>query len=281
MDCDISMERVYSYLDGELAPAQAAAFDLHLEGCARCRERLAAEKEFDRQVRAGVARREVPVGLFEGILAQLEEEPPAAGPVALEKSPCPSWAERLRAGWSGLPWAVRLAPLIMIVAAGVTVYLTAATQPQSVDRSAVAAHIASLKNDAPPDIVTADVEQIVARFQDATPFNLAAPHVHNPAARLTGARLTEVGGEAAVEFQYLMEGQRFSTYYLDTAGRPMPDLPPERIMDKGPVVFYLSEYQGRGVVICYHKWDGTACLIVADMPVDRVLALMTGDGAAG
>jgi anti-sigma factor RsiW len=52
MTCEQRRPSLLSYLEGELAPAERAELDVHLAGCAACREALAAERRLSAQLGA-------------------------------------------------------------------------------------------------------------------------------------------------------------------------------------------------------------------------------------
>ena len=60
MDCEEIRNLANAYLDGELPPASRAEFDMHLAGCAHCREEIEASRAFISRLKAGVSYFEAP-----------------------------------------------------------------------------------------------------------------------------------------------------------------------------------------------------------------------------
>jgi len=86
-------ERLSAYLDGELDPADRAAIEAHLTGCAECRGVLAELAAVDVAARALPA--EAPPGYFESLPARVRGRIEAAGarwPAARWRLPAWTWA---------------------------------------------------------------------------------------------------------------------------------------------------------------------------------------------
>lgn len=267
MNCPVKIEEIYKYLDGEMNAQQAREFESLVATCPCCQEMVSAERSFDSQVRTSVPQRMAPDGLFEDIIAGLDGDQHEEIPV-----PESVW-DRLWGGLNALPLLFRLAPLCVLLLIGVLSYKITTPQVFPVYEATVAT-FASTANDSPLEIETNDVTQVISAFKDKVNFTLGGPHIMHSDPQLVGGRLADVGGKPAVEFRYKLGDKRVSSYYLDMSGEKLPELPPDQVMDKGAAIFYVTEHNGHGTVMCYHKWDNTACIIVSDMPAEEVLALM-------
>lgn len=74
IDCQEAAERIFEWLDNELAPTEAVSVGEHLETCARCYPRLAFERAFREAVRRAPHGEMATVDLQQRILDALTEE---------------------------------------------------------------------------------------------------------------------------------------------------------------------------------------------------------------
>jgi len=156
--------RVHALLDGELGPADAAALERHLEGCAECRtlaldtRRLSAEVRAARRHAAGPA-------LRARIAAALDAESGAGGASA----PSPRAAM-----WRGAPFWTGAAGGAL--AAGITALAILASlgrgAPDPLEHDVVTAHLRSLVSGHAIDVESTDrhtVKPWFAGHADVTP----------------------------------------------------------------------------------------------------------------
>lgn len=80
MDCRDCMRLSGRYVDGEAAPAEAAALEAHLEGCPRCARRI-ADLGLLARAHAGLGEAALPEGLARRIVAASRKA--AAGPALI------------------------------------------------------------------------------------------------------------------------------------------------------------------------------------------------------
>jgi anti-sigma factor (TIGR02949 family) len=74
--CEKCEELLQGYLDRDLAPAEVAVAETHLNGCDYCRRRYRFEQTLRRYIRTSASER-MPVGLMQK-LAELREQTPHA-----------------------------------------------------------------------------------------------------------------------------------------------------------------------------------------------------------
>lgn len=74
LTCEEALERLYEYLDGELADVETERVDEHLEVCRRCYPRLAFEESFRAAVERAREGKEAPPHVRNRILSVLREE---------------------------------------------------------------------------------------------------------------------------------------------------------------------------------------------------------------
>jgi mycothiol system anti-sigma-R factor len=70
-ECEVMRAHTFAACDGELSPLELRSIDAHLEGCAPCRQRYAADATFHAVVRAAVSHEVAPQALRDRILLSL------------------------------------------------------------------------------------------------------------------------------------------------------------------------------------------------------------------
>lgn len=74
LSCAQAFERLDDYVDRELAPADVAAVEAHLETCARCAGEFTLEREVLESLRTKLRRIAAPRDLLARISARLRQE---------------------------------------------------------------------------------------------------------------------------------------------------------------------------------------------------------------
>jgi mycothiol system anti-sigma-R factor len=74
MDCTDCLERLYSYLDRELAPAEVTEVRAHLDDCGGCEDSFVLEQRFLARVRDCCQEDVAPTELRTRIVARLRME---------------------------------------------------------------------------------------------------------------------------------------------------------------------------------------------------------------
>jgi predicted anti-sigma-YlaC factor YlaD len=118
MNCRGFQHRLYEYLDGTLSRGAQAAAKRHLSGCAACREALRAEREVAQSMSERFRRTtdslQLPPEVRHRVLAALADQhrAPAEEPVSVFS-------------WGRWAWPVGLAASLLLVLAGVFLYVRA------------------------------------------------------------------------------------------------------------------------------------------------------------
>ena len=74
MDCNDCVERLYSYLDRELAPSELTEVRVHLDDCGGCEDQFVIEERFLARVRDSCHEDVAPTKLLTRIVARLRME---------------------------------------------------------------------------------------------------------------------------------------------------------------------------------------------------------------
>ena len=82
MNCQVALDLMQRFADGELTTGQQKAFQVHLEACAVCRQALAARQELLLATAAALQQDKAPVGLAEKIAARVAQQPEPGRKVA-------------------------------------------------------------------------------------------------------------------------------------------------------------------------------------------------------
>lgn len=71
-DCRSVLERLYLYLDGEIAPEDGTDIGRHIRDCLPCQDHADFEQQFKELVRRKVCKEEVPSDLLSRVRANLD-----------------------------------------------------------------------------------------------------------------------------------------------------------------------------------------------------------------
>jgi anti-sigma factor RsiW len=123
MNCRGFQHRLYEYLEGSLSRGAQAAAERHLSGCAACREALGAERQVAQSLSEGFRRTtdslQLPSEVQHRVLAALADQRPAPA-----EEPGSAFL------WGRWVWPVGLAASVMLLLAGVFLYVRA-PRPQT------------------------------------------------------------------------------------------------------------------------------------------------------
>jgi mycothiol system anti-sigma-R factor len=72
-DCRAVLERLYLFLDGEIAGEECTAIEIHLEACVYCLRHYSLERDFKQFVHRTCSEGGVPAGLVDRIRAEIRQ----------------------------------------------------------------------------------------------------------------------------------------------------------------------------------------------------------------
>ena len=118
MNCRRFQHRLYEYLDGTLSPGAQAAAESHLSGCAACRQALRAERQVAQSLSDKFRRTtdslQLPPVVQHRVLATLADQRRA-----------PAEEQGSVFSWGRLAWPLGLAASLLLLVAGVFLYVRA------------------------------------------------------------------------------------------------------------------------------------------------------------
>lgn len=159
MDCSRTRGRLHAHLDGEIDATTDAAVCRHLEACPLCRKEYLAYQQLGFAVRRDATYHWAPERLADRIASALPANIPA--PPAAEPS-----AVSFRGSWLGNRWAGSFASFLLaaVLSSGVTYYLIAPDQQNTLAQEVVGAHVRSLMADHLTDVTSTDQHTVKPWF---------------------------------------------------------------------------------------------------------------------
>ena len=165
-DCERNRDAASAYVDGELASGDAAAFERHMAGCARCTAEVAQLMRMKRELRA--AR-----GQF---VAQADFRSQIRRQIAVPKA---------RSGWRWPMLVEMTAVLLLAVSFGALRF-----SPRGPGWDEVAdLHTTALASANPYDVVSSDRHTVKPWYQGKIPFSFNIPEMAGTGYTLLGGRL--------------------------------------------------------------------------------------------
>lgn len=256
MDCSDIERLLDPWLDGEMAPKEAAEASVHVETCAACR----TEADSRRAVRDGIrATLRAAMG---------PEAPGAAAPEELHERIANAIAHDRRPLWRRLLTPVPIAAAAACVLAFLFVLAVARANDPLVEE-AVQRHARGL----PLEITAADAatDAVPEWFKGKLDFNPSPPRFHRPDVKLVGARLSHISDRPAAYMRYeLPRGHAGLFIVEDHDGR----LFPARVLFSDELPGHVRIVTARGYNIAIWHRNGIAYSLVSDLDAAQLQGLL-------
>jgi len=262
MTCDEAQELITALVDEELLDAERTVLETHLRECASCRGALEEEQALKQAIRGAGERIRAPAELRSRILSDQRIFP--------DKGPSPrSWPDFI---WPGLhPASAALAiALLLAIALPAVVFLKSSSTPMAV--AALETYDRFLKGDLPVHR-TENASELVERLARNVDghfhpmgYDLSAMDLR-PVAGL----VREIDGRKVLVAIYQGKG---GTLFCYTFLGSEADAPPNaaRFFDAAKKMSFYAFSRG-GVNAVLHREGEVICILAAEMPMEKLLAL--------
>ena len=256
MSCMATRERLGPYVDGELAPDEAAATADHLATCAECAREYEATLETVRRLREGLVRYRAPDVLRARIRSAIREERTEAPPARVRR-------------WR-LPWRALAAALVLVVASSGLTMLATGRSPAApaVADEVLASHVRSLMPEHLVDVRSSDQHNVKPWFNGRLDFSPTVPRLDDAGYPLLGGRLDYLRGRPVAAVVY---GRRQHVINVFSwPADPERDAAPARLVRNG---YHLLHWRQAGV----EYW------VVSDLnatELDQFVSLLRGSGSS-
>jgi len=193
IDCDECRAQTSPYLDGELTAEGKAAFERHLEGCAKCRAAVASARRISAAIRSGGDHFVAPAHLRARILGEVERS---------ERRSFWGNIRLLGTGWNPVALAASLL-LAVVAGAGLTSsYLGGADHEALLTREVVAGQIRSLMASHLTDIASSDQHKVKPWFNGKLDFSPPVVDLASDGFPLVGGRLDYIDHRTVAALVY-------------------------------------------------------------------------------
>ena len=244
MPCETWREQLDAYLDGELAPAEAAAVSAHTRSCAACAADALERVQLKRSVAATGRRYAASAELRNRIAKSVSSKPGRD---------------------SGWLWKILALPAVavLIVSVGVNLYVGRENARRQRLYSELAdLHVAALASATPVDVVSTDRHTVKPWFQGKIPFTFNLPELQGSEFTLLGGRVTYLAQTPGAHLIYQVRKHQVSVFIFQDRGDETASLP------SGPV---------HALSFSMENWtqNGLRYFVVGDVAPDDIRALGT------
>ncbi len=253
INCKTIEEKIQLYIDHELDETELNAIKEHLASCSLCTLLYTQEKQFQELLQNRIVGEKAPYELREKIFAMLE----AKQKPKIQFFP---WKTALQFAFvmvilgAGLLWLNRNSPV---------------DNSPSVFTASVENHKEYLAGNLPLEFKTQDRKEAIKWFKGKTDLAVMLPHMRLRKINLVGGNLVSLQNKPAAYLQFEKDGYTISTYFIDYTNLTAPQASEKdgiKAIDSHRLV---KTENGFSIIFCHHP-DGTACIIVTDMPFDKL-----------
>src|ERR1700730_4616965 len=205
MGCEEWRGKVDLYLDGELAPPEASALNVHLRGCAACAAQTLEQVRLKRTLHFARKRYEPRPQLRSKI----------AKSIAAKSRPGFGWQWKLAA----------VAAVILVMASGAlySYFGRENARQQRVYSELADLHVATLPSSEPVDVVSSDRHTVKPWFQGKVPFTFNLPELQGSEFRLLGGRVTYLEQTPGAHLIYQVRKHEVSVFiFPERSGVSLP-----------------------------------------------------------
>jgi anti-sigma factor (TIGR02949 family) len=256
MDCQKFQEHLYPFLDREIDENVRFEMEKHLSNCPVCSLELEKERKLGHILKAHLIKEKAPFALREAVVEQLA-------------------TSKKRFSWRCL-FVRKLAPSFALLVIVWVVFLNVRPRVDNtfpVFSQAVENHLEYLRGIYPLEFQTTDMKEALAWFRGKTDFAVTSPHIDLSKVHLVGGRLVHLKDKKSAYFLLEKDGYKISAFYTDLQDVALP----KSSIKSGikPLGMRLVKTEkGYHTIFCFHPVDGTACILVSDMPLEELEKLI-------
>ena len=217
MNCAEWHNQIDAYVDGELPPADMAAFRAHAEKCAECAALALSATESKSAIRRAASRYSASPELRARVFASAQAE--AQPVIAEEKKRRTGFAGYFSGTWPR--WALAVAALLL-VCVGLFVVSNRRQESRSLAEFADL-HVANLASANPVEVVSTDRHTVKPWFQGRIPFTFALPELQGSPFTLVGGRVAYFHQEPGAHLIFRYQRHLISVFiFRDTSQLDLP-----------------------------------------------------------
>lgn len=197
MDCDLWQDKIDTFVDDELPPAEVREFEAHLRECRACAAETVARQRLKMETRAAGMR----YGPSEAFAAKV------AGNVG----------QRRTFHWHWLPAVGFAAAAVMVAVLVVQVWQRAQTRDLLVAQL-VDQHVAALASANPVDVASNDSHNVKPWFNGKVPFSVDIPKLDDTPYTLVGGKFVYFQQEPAAQLVFGIRKHKISVFMFRDHG---------------------------------------------------------------
>lgn len=256
MDCQKFQEYLYPFLDGEIDESLRLEMEQHISNCPVCSLEIEKERKFGHVLKTHLIKEKAPFALRETVVEQLEKS-------------------KRRFFWRHV-FVRQLASSFVLLVIVIAVFFNLRPHGGNtfpVFSEAVENHLEYLRGIYPLEFQTSDIREALAWFRGKTDFAVTPPHINLSKVHLVGGRLVHLKDKKSAYFLLEKDGYKISAFYTDLHDVSLPKVSgKEGVKAFGPRL--VKTEKGYHTIYCFHKDDGTACILVSDMPLEELEKLI-------
>lgn len=254
MDCQKFQEHLYPFLDKEIDESLKVEMEQHIANCPVCSLELEKERKFGHVLKTHFIKEKAPFALREALVEHLERN-------------------KKRFFWKYVGQLASSFALFLIVVAVFFNLRLSGDDAFPIFSEAVENHLEYLRGSYPLEFQTGDIKEALAWFRGKTDFAVTPPHINLSQINLVGGRIVHLKDKKSAYFLFEKDGYKISAFYTDLHDVSQPEK-----SDKSGIkplgMRLVKTEKGYHTIYCFHPEDGTACILVSDMPLEELEKLL-------
>jgi anti-sigma factor RsiW len=195
MNCETILHQLGAYVDQQLSPAEAAAFEAHLRGCCGCATAAREQLQLKLATRAAGMRYE-PSAEFQRRMQQCLHGATA----------------RPRRAWLSWPMAIPVAAAVLLAA----LLFAGNHQRRTMLAELTDLHVSTLASANPLDVASEDRHTVKPWFAGRIPFTFNLPELKESGFALDGGRVVYLQHNSGAQLLYTLRKHRLSVFIFQS-----------------------------------------------------------------